>query len=242
MPDYETIGIGAGDGALASRPALYTPIRVPVLDEFTTRQLRQQAHYAIQEAEQAGEPVDDLIRPGDIDAVYHWPYRPEMQFSIYDLVVQEINVTTVDDAGDLESEDHISSGSTTITSNTVGLEIIYDLLQGQFGPLPLIGEESELIFSVEGNEVVATIGDDQKVVLSNLDNLGSADPVLTDLNPSDLLTISIFQNSDPENVLWEWAFQFIRMVTDMNHDGRVITLTSMKIGIKIPFESAGVGV
>ena len=236
VPDYENIGIGAGDGALEHRPALYTPIRVPILDELTTRQLRQQAEYAIEQAELAGESTELLTQPSEIDAVYQWPHRPEMQFSIIDLMIDEINVTALDDQGEVEIVNLLNESYPTISSDTTQIEVIYNLLESQFGPLPLIDEASELVISIAGNEFVTTSGTNQSFTENNLGYLGEANTNLANISPSEFLTISIFQNSDPENVLWEWAFEFIRMVTDMNHDGRIVTYIETASAEPLPSE------
>ncbi|MCU7843295.1 MAG: hypothetical protein KZQ93_05595 [Candidatus Thiodiazotropha sp. (ex Monitilora ramsayi)] len=73
---------GAGPGKLQTRPKYYVPIKVPVYNELATLD----AQNALAQARRDG--VEGL--PESVDPVYHWVYRPEMQFSVYDFKVNQI--------------------------------------------------------------------------------------------------------------------------------------------------------
>jgi len=90
-PEWENPGIGAASqGPLQYRPKNYVPIKVPVFDEAATRQLRNLNTYNQQDgAQSAGSDAGD----DKVAAVYRWPFRPELQFSVFELVIKEINCT-----------------------------------------------------------------------------------------------------------------------------------------------------
>ncbi|WP_158683344.1 hypothetical protein, partial [Pseudoalteromonas sp. T1lg24] len=79
-PSFEEIG--AGDGPLAHRPKYYVPFKVPVFNEELTTDL----NFKYKKAVEAGE-AGDLAKP---EPVYHYVYRPEYQFSTYELKVNDI--------------------------------------------------------------------------------------------------------------------------------------------------------
>ncbi|WP_428624992.1 D-Ala-D-Ala carboxypeptidase family metallohydrolase, partial [Sedimenticola sp.] len=181
------LGVGAGDGPLRYRPAKYVPIQVPIFDEASTRQLRDEAKYR----RQAGEEVDPVA------AVYEWPYRPEMQFSVFDLTVNEINRTD----GEGNSDNLLDDEVPVLGSGDDSLQVIYDLLGEPSGldPLERFGGDRELVLVLGEDEVIATIGPDGEIVYTNLEHLGQMDEV-------DYLTLRLYQNDDTENVLWEFAY------------------------------------
>lgn len=74
--------IGAGEGPLQYRPKSYVPLRVPVFDEQKTRDNANQQALAKSSAWQTGQSAPVLE---DIEKVYAYPYRPEMQFSLFKL-------------------------------------------------------------------------------------------------------------------------------------------------------------
>ncbi|MCP4769428.1 MAG: hypothetical protein GY875_24620, partial [Gammaproteobacteria bacterium] len=74
-PKFESPG--AGDGKLQTRPKKYVPILVPLFDEQSTRA----AEDVLAIARLGG--ADNL--PEQVEPTYRWVYRPEMQFSVYEL-------------------------------------------------------------------------------------------------------------------------------------------------------------
>jgi len=196
-PDFSETG--AGTGPLEYRPSHYVPVRVPILDEKATRALRTTARYL----EEDGQEV-----PGEIDALYRWPYRPEMQFSMLELKVKAI------EREDLEGEiSEILQASVDDDPETVAgiaaddqsVEILYDLFQQsfqeggeQYSGLPSFGRPREMVFAVGEDEQRAAFGEDSSLTFANLAHLD-------ELRPEDFLTVRLYQASDPENVLWEFA-------------------------------------
>ena len=190
-PDFSTLG--AGDGPLAVRPAHYTPFKVAVFDEKTTIVARN----AWRRAREEGDVTGRFPEP-----IYKWLYRPEMQFSLFDLSMQQI-------LHGRENED----GTNILTAETPGLSNIdnwvslsYNLLANDLEPLPLLGGQRELIFAVGEQELRATMGQDQQLRFTNLQHLAS-------LKPEDFLTMRLYFNHDPENVLWQFAFEYLNLDT-----------------------------
>ncbi|HEY9198696.1 MAG TPA: hypothetical protein VIR60_04955 [Gammaproteobacteria bacterium] len=207
---------GAGDGVLASRPRHYVPILVPVFDEVETRARRNQQRYARED----GTLNDDEPRA---EGVYTWVYRPEMQFSVLDLTVQALNRTdsegnTVDvyPAGSDANPDTIPG----FASSDQYAQLLYTLLMGGYAPLDSLGYTDpnrttldpenttgrEYLFAFGEEETYATFGEDQ---VARFDNVGH----LAALDVDDYLTIRLIQNTDAENVLWEFAFEYLYLDT-----------------------------
>jgi len=217
-PDFSSIGAGAG--VLQSRPAHYVPIKVPMLDEVETRRRRNAQRYAKQDKQ-----LDP--KTAKADAVYAWVYRPEMQFSVLELAVKAIERTTPD--GTVISV----LDAPIITPDDQLLKILYDLKANPKKPLqplgyadsPLAQQDSqnttgrEHVFGLGGDEGVATFGPGQTLIFDNLDHLGR-------LQSSDYLAIQLSANTDSENILWEFSFNTINLITDRNRDGEIIKVAT----------------
>lgn len=185
---------GAGDGLLQYRPRHYTPVRVPIFDESATRRLRNQAFYR----EDDGADIDDA----DIQALYRWPYRPEMQFSVLDLETEKFAFQFEDAAGEAHNinlSDLSQNDFNDLLSEVTALDLLYALTQSEDSPLELFNTPGQLVFAFGEDEVAATVTEEGLIEFSNLDHL-------SELSLEDFLTIRLFRNNDAENVLWEWAF------------------------------------
>ena len=117
------------------------PIKAPIFDEIATRQLRDINQYNKQD----GNPnaLDE------VDAVYQWPYRPEMQFSVYDLKVKRILASNEED-GFVEllekSRPGIYYGDT--------IDVFFDLLSANEDALAYFGGGHDFILNIGGNEIL----------------------------------------------------------------------------------------
>jgi len=202
-PSFD-VGNGAGTGPLQYRPEHYVPILVPVLDEATTRERKNQLIYARQ---------DELTEEEDVEAVYKWVYRPEMHFSVFDLKINEFNITDADDNTRTEKP---SSDLFYLDGTDNEFTINYDLQADSDGPpLAGFGPARELLFAVGGDEQLANTESGQTLTFTNLQHLA-------DVASSDLLSVRLYQNSDSENVLYEYALHYSEMFTDFNRDGKII--------------------
>ena len=200
-PDFSARVVS--EGILTHRPDKFVPFKVPVFDEIATEVLNIQAR-----ANGLEKPL-----PTYIDV-----YRPEMQFSVFDLInpkveykdedenIQLINLTTaaaeeVDEA--LKSIDLVT--------------ILYDLEGTRLDPLRPFGPERKLALAVGEEEKRIAVADDGSATFVNLDHLAL-------LEPEDFMAISLYQNSDAANILWEFAYSVsdvFALAVDLNRNGRV---------------------
>ena len=189
-------------GALRYRPAHYVPVRVPLYDEALTQLTKLQLRDSLNNATNDTDRQHWLDALRNADPNYRWLYRPEMQFSVFELKMRKIN--RIDALGGVL--DILPAGRDTdpatiplITSYDQQLQLLYDLVGSQFSVLPPFGPERELIFALGENELRAVVAKDQTLVFTNLDTLDK-------LQPEDFLSIRLYQNSDAQNILWEFAF------------------------------------
>ena len=191
---------GKNEGVLEKRPDYYVPFMVPLFDERNTEIQRQ----AYTELSLDPDYEERLEKP---TGIYHWTYRPEMQFSNYGLSVSEIRYgDDVDGDGSLDSNafvDLLAEDSPIIPSSLM-TEILYSLSLTDLMPLDFInaGEEKQLILNLGGHEIVLNQQPDGRVFIENADHL-------SDLTPEDFLTLSVYTNSDVGNLLWEYAFEYL---------------------------------
>jgi hypothetical protein len=184
-PDFSQTG--AGEGPLVYRPRRYVPIRVPLFDEAATLEARQSQPEAETEAE----------------AQYQWVYRPEMQFSLFDLEL-ELNPELEQDPGHPVAAD-------TILPYSYGnsIDFLYTLLEDQLPLLDPLGSGRTLVFGYHDNEVTIPLGeidDDGGILMGADDRIQVTNlSALKNLDADDLLTIALYQNGDSENRLWEYT-------------------------------------
>ncbi len=193
-PDFSTLGAGAGP--LQSRPAHYTPFKVPVFDEKATIEAR----LAWKKARDEGQVTGRFPLP-----VYRFVYRPEMQFSLFDLQMQ--NIRHGRDGQD--GVDILNAQTPGVSNIDDFVRLSYNLMANDLAPLPLLGAEREMIFAVGEQELAATMGSDRQLHFRNLNHLAS-------LAPEDFLTMRLYFNHDPENVLWQFAFGAVSLLPEKN--------------------------
>ncbi|MEI4551689.1 LamG-like jellyroll fold domain-containing protein [Pseudoalteromonas spongiae] len=222
-PSFEEIG--AGDGPLAHRPKYYVPFKVPVFNEELTTDL----NFKYKKAVEAGE-AGDLAKP---EPVYHYVYRPEYQFSTYELKVNDILRKTADDnVISLYPKERplIGSSDDMVT-------MMYDLLASNSDALEFLGEGQELVFSLGADEIKATIGESGQVRFERLDHIAA-------LDVEDFVTLSLYNNTDPTNVLWDYAFEAVALDTrwagydNIGEDGTIYVSADDPV---VPLQSLIVG-
>src|SRR5690606_29465905 len=142
--------------------------------------------------------------------VYRWQYRPEFQYSIYGLNIQELTLHAEDKS---EGTDLLNSQTPVISSSDDLIALVYNLDIINYLPLDYFnsGEEKELIFAFGEHEVKAKINERDRVEFTNLDHLAS-------LDPEDFLTIQLYTNNDAGNVLWEYAFFALSISLAEDHE------------------------
>ena len=190
-PNFEEIG-AAENGPLQYRPSHYVPFKVSFFDGQATLAA------ALKSGWETGDPIPVL---DNIEKVYQWHYRPEMQFSLFDFDfdIDELEMLTTinDDTGESD---------TSLTFN-------YDLYQDPaYDPLDPLGPERELIFGLGYAEIEALLGQDQQGQFTSLEDLLAMNPVeqyqqvsvmLNNLRVEDFMGLQLYQNSDAGNQLAE---------------------------------------
>ena len=182
-----------------ARPNKLTPFMVPLFDEDKHWQTYNE-YRRLQKEFDAGTP--NAIDPEKPLPTYAWNYRPEYQFSQFDLEMQAIN--RVQNAGTAEeTKTNILDLSTPTIANTDDLiELLYSLVGSDFDRLTPIDGKQELILALGEDETLITLGENQTIHFSNLGHLAS-------LAPEDYLTMRLYTNNDAGNILWEYAFETV---------------------------------
>lgn len=120
-----------------------------------------------------------------------------MQFSVFDLDQQNIQINVTDSDG--QSVNLFDQELPVLSSTVDQLQFIYSLLESDLPVLPTFGPGGTLVFSIGDQEIIATIGPNNELIFENLDDINL-------LDADDYLAIQLYQNGDDANVLWEWAF------------------------------------
>ncbi|WP_369157062.1 hypothetical protein [Candidatus Thiodiazotropha sp. LNASS1] len=200
---------GLHQGKLQYRPDRYVPVRVPVFDEDSTLLQRQ----AYREAKQAFDEGTISIEPEKPEPIYRYVYRPEFQFSVYDLAMREIRQTDLEN----EVENLLPLDKPVIASTDAIIDLLYSLTAPESGPLNAYSYDNdrELVFALGEQEIRATLGDDQQL---RFDSDSLEHLALLDLTPEDYLTLRLYSNNDAGNVLWEWAFGLVPGIVPTSAD------------------------
>lgn len=205
-PDFAS---GAGTGILKYRPNHYVPVKVPLHDEEASEISRQAYRKAAKE-----KPELKLKKP---DPIYTWKYRPEMQFSLYELNVKEVR--RIDAAGAISNvykdKFPVLSGADSYTG------IIYNLIKSSFNALDAFSYKGqrEVVLSIGAQEIKATVGESQNIKFENIENLDR-------LDGDDFLSLRLYANNDTANVLWEYAFNTISMFPGPSKDVPYLELSA----------------
>lgn len=190
------VRFASGDqtGALKYRPNKFVPVLTPIYDEEATLL-----------AKKAWQHLND-VPPKPI---YQWVYRPEYQFSVYDLVVNELMRVT-EDSGEII--DLTTDPRNEINSSDDYVGVFYDLYESEFEQLqPYSYEDRELIFSLAGYEKEVLVTEDGVVNFINPE-------YLEHIKPEDLIALEFYTNNDAGNILWEYAFGRSGLIVDSSED------------------------
>uniref|UniRef100_UPI003EBD9212 hypothetical protein n=1 Tax=Arhodomonas sp. AD133 TaxID=3415009 RepID=UPI003EBD9212 len=191
----------------AYRPANAVPMKVALYDEPASR-----ARANALAREQRADPNADL--PDDAAPAYAWVYRPEMQFSVFDL---QVNSVQLDDGTgqpinviDLSDE----SAQVDLDSDVLRLLLTYELEEPEFPALESLGPERTLVFEIAGEERYATftVGSDGTIVFDDLS-------FLEHIESDDFIAIRLLGNEDSENILWEYVVDVDLDIDSDNDNG-----------------------
>jgi hypothetical protein len=199
-PTFDTLssGGGAGNGPLQYRPKHYVPVLTPVADE----QLSWQQYQAYIKYKKAN-PDATLEKP---EPIYHWFYRPELQFSLYSLEIDKIFTQGPSNTG--QQIDIYPNESPVISSGDDLVKVLYSLLEQEIAPLGFLGAGQELVLALGEEEVVMTVGESQQLIFNNLDHLAS-------LDVEDFLSMRLYSNNDASNILWGYAFEHVILTPNL---------------------------
>lgn len=180
-PDFSSLG--AGGGVLTTRPRHYTPFRVPVFVEGTSAALAALEAQRLASEWMPGEPAPVL---SNLERAYVWPYRPEMQFSLYELALTDIDMETEFGADESKME-------ATVT---------YDLDEPSQEALGGIGPSGQMIMALGYEEEGATTGSGQTATFEDALAIGQA---INNLAPADYLALQLYDSTDLANGLYEYV-------------------------------------
>jgi len=165
--------------------------------------------------------VIDVLRENRVRSKGH---VGEYDNSVFDLQKQMLRLQpNVGDAQDIDLSLENSAGliGSLLSGDIDYAELLYDLTGSEFDPLERFSGDRELVFSIGAEEAQATITPGGIVRFDNPEHLSL-------LDETDYITISLYQNNDSANILWEFAFEKIRLIADMNNDGKIIKQSTVK--------------
>jgi hypothetical protein len=198
-PDFSS---GGGSGILQYRPSKFVPVMVPLHDEEASELARQ----AYRKADE--KPELNLKKP---EPMYAWQYRPELQFSLYELNVEEIRRVDFDG----EAEGILKVKDPTLTSSDKYIDFMYGLLASAFDTLASweTSGKRDMVIALGQEEIKLSIGASGNVRFENLDHIANIDS-------EDFLSIRLYANNDMGNLLWEYAFEFLALDSTDSSPGR----------------------
>lgn len=182
---------------LDDRPVSFVPVKVEVFDGPATRDAFANTARALAEAYEPGDPVP--VMPS-VAPIYAFIYNPEFQFSIYDL--------------DLEAA-RVETRYTPQRGSRTDVSIDYDLAEGD-DPLTGFTGDRSLLFGVGYAALVALAGQHQTINSGSVNGFPSLEELLSvtparraeilgellgTLTPADFLSLQVYQQNDPGNVL-----------------------------------------
>ena len=193
-PTFDTLG--AGEGPLRYRPKNYVPVLTPIFDESLSWQ-----QYLAYRKYQSDNPTETIEKP---EPLYRWFYRPELQFSLYSLEIN--NIYGQSTAESSQQIDIYHDNKPVIASSDDFIKVLYDLLEEEIAPLDFLGAGQELVLALGEDEISATVGEGQQLIFNNLEHLAS-------LDVEDFLSLRLYSNNDAANILWEYAFEYLVLET-----------------------------
>ncbi|MEJ2076158.1 MAG: hypothetical protein P8X79_22155 [Reinekea sp.] len=142
------------------------------------------------------QSMDDLTKPS---ALYDWYYRPDYQFSVYDLDISEVDSYYSDIDGNIEKFNVLEQDDSVIGLSTGKVDLAGFLSVLNQPTLELFDNEKILTAALGEQEIQLSISENQALSFLNVENVNLADG-------SDYLTARIYLNGDSENLLWQFAF------------------------------------
>lgn len=214
------------------RPKLFTPFLTPVYNEDQSlkdfciyQQVKRADGMSADEVAKIGTVCGDIsmtdLAAADADkiekpdGVYAWEYRPEYQFSQYDINVTGVNAATslFGDPDTYVVNELIDEANPVLDITEEFLEILYEIGGSKYDPLTPIDGPKELVIKFGEEEQIVDLSK-ERITFENLAHI-------QDLAVEDYITIQLYMNGDSANILWEFAFYALGAAVDFNRDGVV---------------------
>ena len=203
--DFST---GVHEGVLVHRPNLYVPVKVPLYNEQETKlnAYLQKIAEAEDEAANGEQGEEEKFKE---EPLFDWVYRPELSFSVVDLEVQEILREQEDEEGNTTVSLNVMEDDTpTISSTDDLIKVMFELAESEYDRITPLDGEQEYIFALGEQEFSITLtehkNEEKEITFSNLEHLA-------EIEPEDYLSLRLYLNQDSQNVLWEFAFNFLTL-------------------------------
>ncbi|MEJ2065655.1 MAG: hypothetical protein P8X74_20655, partial [Reinekea sp.] len=178
------------------RPERFVPFKTARYNEQLS-EIQQQA-YRIEKRrrETQGLSLDNLAKP---KILYDWYYRPDYQFSVYDLAVNKLNLQNFDNAtANNEAPNLLDTDSPVISVQDI-VQILYDWSAPEQTALERFDSEQTFVLNIGQQEVALNVDEHNTLTFDNLDYLNQ-------LGSDDYLTLAIYTNEDSANLLYQYAF------------------------------------
>ncbi len=163
------------------RPERFVPFKTPQFNEALT-EIQQQA-YLIEKRrrEEQGVSLAGLVKPRSI---HDWYYRPDYQFSVYDLAIEAINLVGEDPQTQQETYTDIKPSTDPKITGASIVDLIYNLSGTDQTRLQALDSEQTLTLALGQNETKVTLTENNTIRFEKLDYLNQ-------LGSDDYLTIAL---------------------------------------------------
>ncbi|MEH0007972.1 MAG: alpha/beta hydrolase, partial [Flavobacteriales bacterium] len=183
---FSSLGGGTAGDLLEYRPRHFVPFMVPLYDKENSPSIHEPKH--------------------------QWVFRPEMQFSLFDLEKVEYAYEN-QDTGKTEIIDLLEDTAGAALPVLSDLDLVYKLLSDENNALSGFGPDRELVLGVGDQQILVSLNENDTPVFQYLNNV--------EIKPEDYLALRLYQNGDEANVLWEYAICNVQFVPDYNRDGQI---------------------
>ncbi len=180
-----------------TRPRFLTPFYVPLFDE----EQHWEEYNAYRELQRNYNPdnTNGGVKPLKPLPAYAWKYRPEYQFSRFQLEMRAVNRVQEDEESNETKIDVLRADNPIISDSDDFVEALYSLIGSEFERLTPIDGEQQLVLALGEHEQLIELGENRTIRFDNIEHLAR-------LDVEDYLSMRLYTNNDAGNILWEWAF------------------------------------
>ncbi|WP_196158963.1 hypothetical protein [Reinekea sp. G2M2-21] len=182
------------------RPERFVPFKTPQFNEELSTLQKQAYLLEFNRREGEGVSTDNMSEP---PLVYDWYYRPDYQFSVYDLELNQIQIAQFSETGERKPNsdefDLLKTGENFISPSSI-IDILYQLNEIEQTPLQRFDGEQTLTLALGQTETKVTFTENQHFLFENLN-------FFSQLGSEDYLTLALYSNEDSANLLYQYAFE-----------------------------------